>query len=93
MELTLTTTQLIVLVAYFLGVYVYKYLITRSNLPVLKELIPAINLIAGVVLGSFGLADFNIVEAVLGTLALGGAADVLSMPRKIGVARTANAGN
>ena len=89
METTLTAAQLIVLIVYFLGVYVYKYFVIRWEAPILREMIPAVNIIAGLVLGFFGLAGFNIAEAVLGTLAMGGVASVVGMPKKIIAAEAA----
>ncbi len=86
--MTLETTQILVLCCYFAGIYAYKFFVEGSFLEdqtkaVMRGMIPAINLIAGLILGSFGLADFDMTVAVLGTLATGGAADLLKMPTSI----------
>jgi hypothetical protein len=84
--MTITPEQIIVLSVYFVAVYLYKYLVAKDSYPVLRALIPAFNLIVGLILGAFGVADFAIHEAVIGTFALGGLADLAKTPKKVLVA-------
>ncbi len=84
----ITQTQLLILIGYFLGVYIYKAVLSLSFVhPKVKEVatvfIPALNLIAGLVLGFVGLAGFDMTEAIIGVMATGGTADLLKLPVNI----------
>lgn len=86
----LTSIQVLILISYFLLIYAYKALLEilednkKSTLiTVMRGMIPAINLISAVALGYFGIADFNITAAVIGMMATGGTADLISIPKKI----------
>lgn len=83
----ITQTQLFVLIGYSLSIYGFKFLVEQTadegRSALLRSLIPAFNLIAGLVLGFFGLAEFDITVAVIGTLATGGAADLIKLPKKV----------
>ncbi len=88
MQTTFSLTQLLVLVGYFLAVYVYKNfttldLFSQKARDFLRGMIPAFNLICGLALGYFNIAGLDITTAVLGTLATGGGASLLSMPAKL----------
>lgn len=79
----LTLLQIGVLSTYFLLIYAYKYMVQNTKYgPVLRSFIPALNVIGGLLLGYFGVAGFDITTGILGGLATGGLAGVVSMPSK-----------
>ena len=82
----ISSLQLYILISYFLSVYGYKLILnfaTSKVQAIAKALIPAVNLIFGLVLGFYGIADFDITVSVLGAMATGGAADLMSLPKEI----------
>ena len=85
---SLTIGQLVVLGVYFSLIYLYKAVLSELSISekvekFLKSIIPAINLIFALVFGYWGILDFDLTSAVLGLMATGGAADFLSMPKKM----------
>lgn len=87
--MVITIPQLLVLLSYFLGVYAVKFAVTDADFisenkkKALRAMIPALNLCFGLLLGFFGLAEFDISLAVLSSLAVGGAADLVKMPKNV----------
>ncbi len=85
---TLSLAQILVLVGYFLFIYLYKFLVSGNAVSekasaLLTQMIPAVNLIFGLVLGAFHIMNFDMTVAVLGSLATGGAAGLVKMPSQI----------
>lgn len=90
---TLTLEQLLVLVGYFLAVYLYKYALTKLPIgnkyaALMRSMIPAVNLIAGLLLGYFGVAGYDITASVIGMMATGGVADLVKTPTNASRAMT-----
>lgn len=83
----LTLLQIGVLSVYFIAMYAFKYMVQDTKYgPVLRSFIPALNVIGGLLLGYFGLAGFDVTTGILGGLATGGLAGVVSMPSKTATA-------
>lgn len=85
--MTISLTQFSVLAFYFVFIYGAKGVLDSFSdskpARILRALIPAFNLIFGLVLGATGLAQFDMTAAVLGALSTGGAAGLLQLPSKI----------